>query len=81
MKEKIPLIHLIHLIILLSLIFIGVAIIFCDSVKKANMREEQMLTEKYEEGYLDACKDFYKGKLKYDLIENNDGSKTWQKIK
>ena len=45
------------------------------------MREEQMLAEKYEEGYLDACKDFYKGKLKYDLIENEDGTKTWQKIK
>jgi uncharacterized protein YpmB len=79
--KKIPIIHLIHLIILLSLIFIGVTIIFCDSVKEANMREEQMLTEKYEEGYLDACKDFYKGKLKYDLIENEDGTKTWQKIK
>ena len=34
----------------------------------------------YENGYLDACKDFYKGKFKYDLIENNDGSKTWKKI-
>ena len=35
----------------------------------------------YEEGYLDACKDFYKGKLKYDLIENSDGTKEWRKIK
>ena len=34
----------------------------------------------YENGYLDACKDFYKGKVKYDLIEDTDGSKTWKKI-
>lgn len=35
----------------------------------------------YESGYLDACKDFYKGKLKYDLIENEDGSRVWKKVK
>lgn len=70
------------LVIILSiLIFMGLIIICCHSVKESNMREEQMLAEKYEEGYLDACKDFYKGKLKYDLIENEDGTKTWQKIK
>lgn len=34
----------------------------------------------YEKGYLDACKDFYKGKLKYDLVENSDGTKEWKKI-
>ena len=68
------------IIILSSLIFIGVVIIFCHSVKESNIRKKQMLAEKYEEGYLDACKDFYKGKLKYDLIENEDGTKTWQKI-
>jgi hypothetical protein len=38
------------------------------------------ITKIYEQGYLEACKDFYKGKLKYDLIENPDGTKTWQKI-
>lgn len=35
----------------------------------------------YEKGYLDACKDFYKGKLKYDLVNNPDGTRTWKKIK
>ena len=35
----------------------------------------------YESGYVDACKDFYKGKLKYDLVENPDGTKEWKKIK
>lgn len=68
------------IIILSSLIFIGVVIIFCHSVKESSIRTEQILAKKYEEGYLDACKDFYKGKLKYDLIENEDGTKTWQKI-
>ena len=35
----------------------------------------------YEAGYVEACKDFYKGKLKYDLVENPDGTKEWKKIK
>jgi hypothetical protein len=35
----------------------------------------------YDKGYTDACKDFYKGKLKYDLIENSDGTREWKKIK
>lgn len=34
----------------------------------------------YEKGYVDACKDFYQGKLKYELIENNNGTKEWRKI-
>lgn len=37
--------------------------------------------EQYEQGYKAACKDFYKGKLKYDLIENLDGTREWKKIK
>lgn len=34
----------------------------------------------YEAGYVDACKDFYKGHVKYDLVENSDGTKEWKKI-
>ena len=34
----------------------------------------------YEEGYIDACKDFYKGKLKYDLVETPDGTKEWKRL-
>ena len=30
------------------------------------------------QGYLDACKDFYKGKLKADLVTNPDGSREWK---
>lgn len=33
-------------------------------------------------GYKEACEDFYKGKLKYDLISNQDGSiKEWRRVK
>lgn len=39
-----------------------------------------IIKQQYEAGYLDACKDFYKGKLKYDLIENPDGTKEWKKV-
>jgi hypothetical protein len=67
-------------IILSSLIFIGLIIICCHSVKEANLHKDQMLAEKYEEGYLDACKDFYKGKPKYDLIENEDGTREWRRL-
>jgi hypothetical protein len=34
----------------------------------------------YEKGYIDACKDLYQGKLKYDLVEFPDGTKEWKKI-
>lgn len=38
-------------------------------------------TNSYERGYADACKDFYKGKLKYDLVTNQDGTREWKKVK
>lgn len=45
------------------------------------VRGSKVLTHQaYEKGYLDACKDFYKGKIKYDLIENPDGTKEWKKV-
>lgn len=34
----------------------------------------------YEEGYKAACKDFYQGHLKYDLITNPDGTREWKKV-
>lgn len=36
--------------------------------------------QEYELGYKEACKDFYNGKLRYDLIENPDGSREWKKM-
>lgn len=35
----------------------------------------------YRAGYEDCAKDFYKGKVKVDLIENADGTKEWKWIK
>ena len=37
-------------------------------------------TKHYEKGYLEACKDFYKGKTKYDLVKNDDGTVEWKKV-
>ena len=31
-------------------------------------------------GYKEACIDFYKGKLKYELVTNLDGTREWKKI-
>ena len=35
----------------------------------------------YRAGYEACAKDFYKGKVKVDLIENADGTKEWKWIK
>ena len=40
-----------------------------------------IITNSYERGYVDACKDSYKGKLKYDLVTNPDGTREWKKVK
>lgn len=37
-------------------------------------------TKNYEKGYLEACKDFYKGKTKFDLVKNEDGTVEWKKV-
>ena len=42
--------------------------------------EKRELKERYEQGYKDACADFYQGKLKYDLVTNSDGTREWKKI-
>lgn len=33
----------------------------------------------YKQGYLDACKDFYAGSIKYELKEMEDGTRIWEK--
>ena len=35
----------------------------------------------YQNGYEACAKDFYKGKIKVDLVENADGTKEWKWIK
>ena len=47
-----------------------------DRQKQIELRNQK----NYEQGYLDACKDFYNGKLKFDLVENENGEKIWKKI-
>jgi hypothetical protein len=37
-------------------------------------------TKNYENGYLEACKGFYKGKTKYDPVKNDDGTVVWKKV-
>ena len=39
-----------------------------------------LISLSYERGYLNACKDFYQGKIKYELTEHTDGTKTWEKV-
>ena len=36
--------------------------------------------EIYENGYRNACRDFYNGKLKYELVMNADGTMEWKKV-
>ena len=40
----------------------------------------KMFKNQYEQGYIDACKDFYQGQLKYDLVTNSDGTREWKKL-
>lgn len=36
--------------------------------------------ENFEKGYIQACKDFHSGKLKYDLVKEPGGEVRWKKI-
>ena len=44
-------------------------------------KQSKLISDSYEQGYIDACKDFYKGKPKYELVKNDDGTVEWKKIK
>ena len=43
--------------------------------------KDKLISDNYEKGYVDACKDFHRGKLKYELVKNDDGTVEWKKIK
>ena len=43
-------------------------------------KQSKLISDSYEKGYLEACKDFYKGKAKYDLVKNEDGTVEWKKV-
>ena len=63
-----------------ELIFIIIAILL--SLIFANMIMKNTEVEKriaFEQGYLEACKDANRGKLKYSLVKNDDGTVEWKK--
>ena len=43
-------------------------------------KQSKLISDNYEKGYIDACKDFYRGKLKYELVKNDDGTFIWKKV-
>ena len=46
-------------------------------------REKNEAAEKlkiFEQGYVQACKDMHMNKLKYHLVEYEDGTRNWKKI-
>lgn len=59
---------------------LGISLIISGLYSYREIHERDIMNN-YEKGYLDACKDFYQGKLKYALVENSDGTKEWRKIK
>lgn len=62
--------------IIASIISFILLVMYCSVINEKKHKQET-----YEQGYVDACKDFYQGKLKYDLISNPDGTREWKKIK
>ena len=73
LKNNIECLVAIFIIAMMFVIFIADAI-----AHKENMEKEYQ--EYYKKGYIDACKDFHKSKLKYDLVENEDGTREWKRI-
>ena len=51
----------------------------CNNQKEANEEKEKF--EQFEKGYVQACKDNYQGKSRYQLVANPDGTKEWKKVK
>jgi hypothetical protein len=57
-----------------------VSALFCFGIHAFIEVHKDSAKSNYEKGYIDACKDSYKGKLKYNLVENPDGTKEWKKL-
>jgi len=57
--------------IIIIIAIIAILATFVMTVKSANETG-------FKYGYIKACKDFYSGKLKADLIEYEDGTKQWE---
>ena len=67
------------LMVILGILSIVFAIWAVDENDKE--KTKKLISDSYEQGYIDACKDFYKGKPKYELVKNDDGTVEWKKIK
>ena len=66
------------LMVILGFLSLGLGLWF---VHQNDMeKQSKLISDNYEKGYLDACKDFYKGKLKYELVKNDDGTVVWKKV-
>lgn len=63
-----------------SIIMVIVLVLFYAGIYAFIEAHKNSAKSNYEEGYLDACKDFYQGKLKYDLVENPDGTKELKRV-
>jgi uncharacterized protein YpmB len=74
MKDRWTWISVGFLIIALISFLCSLYFSFCENKQKA-------IEESFEKGYIAACNDFYNGKIKYDVIENTDGTIEWRKIK
>jgi len=58
---------------------VGCIAIFTE-IKIIKEEKPKLISDNYERGYLDACKDFKKGKIKYALVKNDDGTVIWKKV-
>jgi hypothetical protein len=63
-------------------VFWGVALVFASVILFFFIKTTDVVSKNsYERGYVEACKDSYKGKLKYNLVTNPDGTREWKKVK
>ena len=67
------------LALILGILSLGLAL--WAAYEKDTEKQSKLISDNYEKGYIDACKDFYKGKPKYELVKNDDGTVEWKKIK
>jgi hypothetical protein len=59
---------------------LGIGLIIWGVNENDKEKQSKLISDSYEQGYLDACKDFYRGKLKYELVKNDDGTVEWKKV-
>lgn len=63
--------HIIFIVVFIYVVSLWIVGHICYAIGKE---------EEYEKGYKECCIDFYKGKIKYDLVKHEDGTVSWEKI-